>query len=356
MEAQIKEVETMLSQFLAPQPVTSSFLSMLSQEVLPCLFKYMTQGKGLIRVNVVAVEKEGFFDHLLPLLSSSRPKLEQKLEQHLQDTSFNDALKLTPRNHWNEHRIFDEMVLRPLHNFSPSQLRNPTSGSANQKNAADASPSKAQYSPDMSHCPAIVQFVVCLKGMPCLHARRLLEILHQFQTLVQLHLPSSISDIGDPAISSDNGTNHRPQILCFVDCNPSGMIILETLARSHGVDEIRKETRPPPPPPDNAEADEKKVHLQDPLRTLSQPSRIRWCALTPTQLASMSIAHHHRQPLSPRDQAILSRLASHAHQTPEEDTHQDQPGISTLQVMLQKEAKLMQQGLCYKVELQALIY
>lgn len=186
------------------------------------------------QISLVAIEKEGVYDLIL-----------QKIE--LERTASRKIS--TWNNRKQESDSFDEFVMKQL--FPPPSRE------------FSSAPSRKHLRSQR------IVFLLCLKGMPDHSTRQLARQLHHFHTLDLLRrrafLPASIH----PSFLQ------APKIRCFVDCNPSGLLILQCLSQDG-------------------------------------KCPIEWCGLLPSQLALLPQTQNQWQALSIRDQAILEGLLARA--------------------------------------------
>jgi len=257
-------------------------------------------------ISIVALEKEGVFHQILqrldaagdmgtepqicseslslPLSSSRDSPLETK-----RTSSRSDRSPTNPRD------AFDSMVMDRLAHPHPSSS-SPTSSFAVNSDSQ-------------------ILFLVCLKGFPCHSSRHLLRLLHQFHGLLQvasfnlqssspmrsssdstiLGSSESIFEDSHPMFSADRASTlphplhplRVPPIRCFVDCNPSGVLIMISLARSTRV-------------------------VTGQAETACKLFPILWVGLLPSQLRLLCTSALHLQSLSTRDLSLLKTLHQNA--------------------------------------------
>lgn len=252
-----------------------------------------------IKITVAAIEKEGIYDQILQRLraktalptttfslqsSSSTASAPLSMLEFGKDAS----LKVIPADH-----LFEELIMNPI-------LQKRTGFPRNVREL---------------NISTNVIFLVCLKGFPCRSSRKLLAVLQQFKSLLALSSlsPSSFSDplvhqnteqkeghqahislvhqeVIEPKPENLLSYSQPSPILAFVDCNPSGILILNSLLS------IGSSTAQAPHHPEF-------------------PFSVRWCALRPSMIAIIpeSKIKFQKQPFSDRDVAIISTLENSRH-------------------------------------------
>lgn len=179
-----------------------------------------------LQISIVAIEKEGFFEQILHHLDPHSLSNAMRCENLTKSVTFDDFEKFVMSHFQSSHGLY---------------------ASRKQKSQ-----------------PHLV-FLVCSKGFPDQATTSLLRALHFFHTMVLLRTASHSRLV--PGVSPFRA----PPIRCFVDCNPSGVLIAVNLS------------------PEGSPA-------------------IEWTGLLPSQLVELSGKQSKCQPLSKRDHAIIANL------------------------------------------------
>jgi hypothetical protein len=293
LDSPIHLIHDVVSHFQHLELVTNHFIKELEEKLailLSCLSSPSTQVPPLI--SIVVIEKEGIFDQVSQRWDA---RVERKVDSwnavsypsylaanqsyHSQNVGGIDYKSGTPI----EDDYFETLVMNSLFPSPPTET-NP----------------KFHLRRDS------LLFMVCLKGFPCHASRKLLRILHQFHTLVMLqsfrtpHPESSAASRFYSSCSRSHSTpNWRainnfldcsnpyalqaPPIRCFVDCNPSGILIMQSLLRNPS-------------------------HVEQQGTVTTDLFPLLWCGLLPSQLLQFPISTHQCQTLTERDKSLLVTL------------------------------------------------
>lgn len=280
---------SMSRQFANPQLVTNrtiASVSKLLQSFLDTPFELPPQ------LSIAAIEKEGIFASIISRMPSSgvRPKV------FLENSKIGRKL---------DH--FDNIVMSSLFPPATSDIN------AVSRNLR----------------PTRLLFMVCLKGFPGLLARRFVHLLHRFHMLyIVQHLTSQQLDanaarslsnhpserrisLTSSSIVDARHTPHAPPVRCFVDCNPSGVLIAKTLSSAG-----------------------------DSESAIGVP--VLWCGLLPSQLDQLDISELQRQKMTDRDRSLLEGLRNGTHDW-------DAPTKGELEKMFSMDCKAELQCLMHEI-------